>query len=602
MIQTNKLSEKEIMNRKSKRIMDGVAAWAGFYRFNPHRFVKDYLNITLKTFQKFLLYAMMHNNHFMFWASRSLGKTWLTALFCVVRCILFPGTKICVASGTRGQANEVLEKILKDFCEKYGWGSANLKKEIDMTKTSVGTNKAEIRFYNGSWIKVVTSSDSARSGRANVLIIDEFRMVNYNTIKTVLRRFMGDPRQPAFINLPQYKNLPEKEKAQYLEQNIEIYMSSAWYQSHWSYKKAQAYTANLLGGREGYFICAIPYQMSIKEGLKLRREIEDEMSEADFDEIAFDMEMNCIPLGSGTASFFNSEDVTNCRKLQTAIYPNDKQGGKIQDLLLNERRILSVDIALMASKKHQNDASSIIINDAIPTKDNNYQANIVYLESHEGLLTQELAVIVRRLFDTFKCTDLVIDAAGAGQGVFDLLVQDMIDNETGKIYPALGVSKLNCNDKAMLERCRVDKAPKVIHPIKAGEAFNTKICTLLRSAFKNKNINLLVSELEIEGKLRTNIKGYNKLSADSQLAYKMPYLETTFLVYELIRLQHEIRGTNIRIYEVAGARKDRYSSLAYNYYIMNLLEINELKTQKAERDITDMAKAYQKLNRRPNMY
>jgi len=74
MIQTNKLSEKEIMNRKSERIMDGVAAWAGFYRCNPHRFVKDYLNITLKTFQKFLLYAMMHNNHFMFWASRSLGK------------------------------------------------------------------------------------------------------------------------------------------------------------------------------------------------------------------------------------------------------------------------------------------------------------------------------------------------------------------------------------------------------------------------------------------------------------------------------------------------------------------------------------------------
>lgn len=71
MIQTNKLSEKEIMNRKSERIMDGVAAWAGFYRCNPHRFVKDYLNITLKTFQKFLLYAMMHNNHFMFWASRS---------------------------------------------------------------------------------------------------------------------------------------------------------------------------------------------------------------------------------------------------------------------------------------------------------------------------------------------------------------------------------------------------------------------------------------------------------------------------------------------------------------------------------------------------
>lgn len=74
MIQTAKLSEKEIANKKSQRIMDGIAAWCGFYRCNPQRFVKDYLNITLKTFQKFLIYAMMHNNHFLFWAARSIGK------------------------------------------------------------------------------------------------------------------------------------------------------------------------------------------------------------------------------------------------------------------------------------------------------------------------------------------------------------------------------------------------------------------------------------------------------------------------------------------------------------------------------------------------
>ena len=50
-----KMSEKEIANEKSERIMNGVAAWAGFYRENPHRFVKDYLNVNLKLFQKILL-------------------------------------------------------------------------------------------------------------------------------------------------------------------------------------------------------------------------------------------------------------------------------------------------------------------------------------------------------------------------------------------------------------------------------------------------------------------------------------------------------------------------------------------------------------------
>ena len=50
-----KKSEKQLANEKSERIMNGVAYWASFYRCNPHRFAKDYLNINLKLFQKILL-------------------------------------------------------------------------------------------------------------------------------------------------------------------------------------------------------------------------------------------------------------------------------------------------------------------------------------------------------------------------------------------------------------------------------------------------------------------------------------------------------------------------------------------------------------------
>lgn len=70
---SKKKSEKEIVNEKSERIMNGVAAWAGFYRSNPHRFVSDYLNIKLKLFQKILLYAMMLNDFFMYIAARGQG-------------------------------------------------------------------------------------------------------------------------------------------------------------------------------------------------------------------------------------------------------------------------------------------------------------------------------------------------------------------------------------------------------------------------------------------------------------------------------------------------------------------------------------------------
>lgn len=70
----NKKSDTELAAEKSERIMNGVAAWAGFYRENPHRFVKDYLNINLKWFQKILIYQMVHNDNTLYIASRGQGE------------------------------------------------------------------------------------------------------------------------------------------------------------------------------------------------------------------------------------------------------------------------------------------------------------------------------------------------------------------------------------------------------------------------------------------------------------------------------------------------------------------------------------------------
>lgn len=594
-ITENKKSERQLANEKSERILNGIAYWCAYYRHNPQRFVKEYLNINLKRFQKILIYAMMHNNHFMFWASRGLGKTWLTALFCVVRCILFPQTKICIASSTRTQANEVLSKIVDDFMKIHGWGSDNLRREISYY--TVGANKAVIEFYNGSWIKVVTATDTGRSNRANILITDEFRMVDKDTIDTVLKRFLSSPRQPNYLELPEYKSKREE----LLEDNIEIYMSSCWYKSHWSFEKSKAYTVNLLGGRDGYFVCALPYQIAIKEGLLKRSNVEDEMSEIDFDAVKFDMEMGCLPFGDTDGAFFTFDDISNRRRLQTAIYPtsvNNNKNFKIPDLVINERRILSVDIALMASKKQNNDASAIIINSAIPTNNDNYTSNIIYMENHEGLTTDELALVVRRLYDIYKCTDLVVDTNGVGLSVFDMLIQDMIDPTTGELYPALSC----CNDKAMAERCKVDNAPKVIWSIKASASFNNEICTLLRSGFQNGKINLLVSEFEAEEILKDKIKGFAKMPAYEQMQYKLPYIQTTLLVYELINLEYEIKGTNVKITEKSGMRKDRYSSLAYNYWVQCQLEREMLRKQKTGFDAFDYASKLRRLNQRPKTY
>ena len=52
----------------------------------------------------------------------------------------------------------------------------------------------------------------------------------------------------------------------------------------------------------------------------------------------------------------------------------------------------------------------------------------------------------------------------------------------------------------------------------------------------------------------------------------MPYIQTTLLIDELVKLEHDESGGRVRVYERTGMRKDRYSSISYNYYVALQLE------------------------------
>ena len=131
-------------------VMEGAAIWGAFYRANPDKFAEDYLHIQLRLFQRILLAMMFWSTTFVLIACRGLGKTYISAIYCVVRCILYPGTKICIASGTRGQAINVLEKILLELKPQ----SEELRAEIDDKQSKINGTNAQIVFFNTSVIKV----------------------------------------------------------------------------------------------------------------------------------------------------------------------------------------------------------------------------------------------------------------------------------------------------------------------------------------------------------------------------------------------------------------------------------------------------------------
>lgn len=576
-----KKKEQPVKSRRD-RVIEGMAIWGSYYRENIDRFVIEYLQFDfLKWFQLSLLVMMDRAPIFLWIAARGMGKTFLIAIYVCVRCILYPGTMVVLTSGTRGQAGQIFEKIQMILMP----ASPNLKNEIDFAKTKFSGQDAKIVFKNTSYIKIVTASDNARSNRANILIVDEFRMVKKDIIDTVLKKFLTSRR------MPPYKALSKEErKAEYAkEPNKQFFMSSAFFKDHWSYNKMLDTFKMMLDDKRTDFVCGFPYQLSIQEGLLFPEDVESDMLEADFNDIKWSMEMEAMWFGSDGDAFFEFDTISKNRHIRFPWLPahlatllNNHQYVRIPQKVNGEMRILSADIALMSSKKHDNDATAIFINQLMPTKAGRRTSNIVFCDTVEGMHTEDQALYIRRLFDEYKCDYIVLDAQGVGLGVYDCLIRDISDPDTGELYPALSC----CNDKTMADRCTVAGAHKAIWSIKANAKMNSDCAVLLREGFRSGRVRLLVTEYDADQLLR-QIKQFTQLGPENQLRIKMPYVHTTLLINELVNLQHEDTNGVIKVYEKSGMRKDRYSSLSYNYYVATQLETKMGKRggNKTETDI-----------------
>lgn len=168
-----------------------------------------------------------------------------------------------------------------------------------------------------------------------------------------------------------------------------------------------------------------------------------------------------------------------------------------------------------------------------------------------------------------------------GLGVFDALAGDITDVDTGEVYPALSC----CNDKTMADRCTVPGADKVIWSVKASAMFNSDAAFLLREGFRSGKIRLLMSEYDADEILK-DVRGYSSLDPSEKMQLQMPYINTTLLIDELVKLQHEENAGKVKLYERAGMRKDRYSSLSYNYYVATQLESKLRKKQAMNESFT----------------
>lgn len=353
---------------------------------------------------------MFVSTTFLYCAARGQGKSFLSAIYCVIRSILYPGTRICIASGSRGQAILVLRKIIEELVPK----SPELKAEINYKDTKLTSTEAQISFKNTSIIKVVTAANTSRGNRANVVLIDEYRLVDESTINDILANFLTYRRMPPYEQLSKEERLKEYDKEKYLM----MYLSSAYFKDHWSYRKCLDTFKGMVDDRRRQFVCGLPYQISIDEGLIDPEFIRDQMSSTNYSDVHFSMELLALWFGSNQDAFFDFNTISKNRRIKYPMLPDELSSKvrentfKIPPKQQGEKRIISADIALMSSRKHDNDATAIFINQLLPTKAGRYINNIVYSDASEGLRTEAQALRIRKLYEMYSCDYIVLDTNG----------------------------------------------------------------------------------------------------------------------------------------------------------------------------------------------
>lgn len=556
-----------------RRLLD----WVTFWRRNPGRFVQYYFGITLHLYQQIILYLMDIYPSVCIVAARSAAKSFIIAVYACKEAILRPGAKIVVASATKKQAKLIVsEKIQKEILPR----SPLLQEEILAIKDS--QNQTEVVFKNGSSIIVVPANDNSRGYRATVMIYEEFRMIAKNIIDSVLSPFLY-ARQVPFMEYDEYDELLEEPK--------EVYISSAWYKSHWMWDTMKIFLKDMFQ-KDSSILIAMDYSIALRHKIKTRNFLIKERRKLDSVNWAIEYENHMI--SENAHAYFTYEILNKNRVLKRPFYPRKdedvlsrirqkhpipRQNGEIRIVSCdiapeggsgNDNSIFTCIRALPESKEYK---TSDIGGEHIEVKQG-YRRQVVYMEAQEEHETTKQAIRIKQLFADFDADYCVLDARNAGVSIYDALAKVLYDEERNTEY-----TPWTCmNDEKMKARIVIAGQEPVVYAVKAQADTNSAIAVCMRKTLESKMIELLINHQEGLEELQKIIPEYaaaaESTDVDAQLFYEKPFLETAALINEMIGLEYTVMNQTglIRIEEKAGARKDRYTSVSYGNYFIELLE------------------------------
>jgi hypothetical protein len=153
------------------------------------------LGVTLLPEQIVIMQQLWEYPFPMFVASRGFGKSFLLAVYAVLKCALVPGTKIVVVGAAFRQS-----KVLFEYMETL-WYNSPMLRDISTIGARQGPRRDVDRCtmtINDSWAICIPLGDGTkiRGLRAHTIICDEFASISPDIYETVVQGFAAVSAQP----------------------------------------------------------------------------------------------------------------------------------------------------------------------------------------------------------------------------------------------------------------------------------------------------------------------------------------------------------------------------------------------------------------------
>ena len=266
------------MTEIKRKICELDAESIAYYRRNPCIACEDLLGIRLIDAQKWMLQSSWNASHVVWCCSRNFGKSFLGAIFMILKAILYENQSIYIISSVGDQSKETFTKI-EEIVLRIGKTAASIKdlkdiaeketKKSPTNKTGFSHNPAgyHVEFYNGSEIFTLNGNpDSNRSRRATMCFFDEAAYCSDELI-SVCEAFAT--QNTDFITSIDDDFNPELEQRRVPTQLV--YASSQDEMDKMFYKHYKNFAKFMIAGNKDYFVCDMICDTAIETYMRGKR-------------------------------------------------------------------------------------------------------------------------------------------------------------------------------------------------------------------------------------------------------------------------------------------------------------------------------------------